>query len=183
MDYLARIKGLLLDPRAEWQRIAAEPGDAMRPFTQYAVPVSALPVLAGFIGGLLFWGLIGRHVGFFGHLFASLLAYALGLAGVFILAKLVGFLAPRFGGTADEASAMKLAAYAPTASWLAGISALIPPLGFLAILGLYSLYIFWVGVPVLVRVPEERRLMFTLALIGCAIVVNILLAGLVAIIL
>jgi hypothetical protein len=183
MDLVARIKGLLLNPREEWQRIAAEPGDAMRPFTQYAVPVSALPVIAGFVGGLLFWGLVGRHVGFFGHLFGSLLAYGLGLAGVFILAKLIGFLAPKFGGAADEAGAMKLAAYAPTASWLAGISALIPPLGFLAILGLYSLYILWVGIPVLLRVPEERRLMFTLALIGCAIAVNIVLAAVVAIIL
>jgi len=187
MDLVARIKGLLLNPREEWQRIAAEPGDAMRPFTQYAVPVSALPVLAGFVGGLLFSGLMGgmmgHRPGFFGQVFGALLAYGLGLAGVFILAKLVGFLAPKFGGSADEASAMKLAAYAPTASWIAGISALIPPLGFLAILGLYSLYIFWVGVPVLARVPEERRLVFTLALIGCAVLVNIVLAAIVAIIL
>ena len=124
MDLVARIKGLLLNPREEWQRIAAEPGDAMRPFTQYAVPVSALPVLAGFVGGLLFSGLMGgmmgHRPGFFGQVFGALLAYGLGLAGVFILAKLVGFLAPKFGGSADEASAMKLAAYAPTASWIAG---------------------------------------------------------------
>lgn len=180
MDLVARIRGLLLTPREEWARIAAEPGDAMQPFRHFAMPVSALPVVAGFLGGLLFWG--GRS-GFLGHAFAALFAYGLGLAGVFVLAKLVALLAPRFGGTADDASAMKLAAHAPVASWIAGVSALIPPLGFLAILGLYSLYIFWVGVPVLARVPEERRLVFTLTLVGCAIVVNIVLARVVALIL
>jgi hypothetical protein len=43
----------------------------------------------------------------------------------------------------DETAAMKLAVYSPTAAWLAGVFAILPPLAILGILGLYSLYIFW----------------------------------------
>ncbi len=100
-------------------------------------------------------------------------------SGVFVVAKIVEILAPMFGGSADAGGAMKLAVYAPTAGWLAGVFFLIPPLGFLSLLGLYSLYLFWVGIPILTRVPEERRLPFVLAVIVCAVVVNLLI-GLVA---
>jgi hypothetical protein len=180
MDIVARAKALILSPQAEWPRIAAEPVAApMQPFTAYAMPVSAVPAVALLLGGLLFPGLSGERAGALG----ALAAYALGLAGVLVSAKLIEALAPRFGGVADPVAAMKLAAHAPTASWLAGVFALVPPLGFLALLGLYSLYLLWTGIPVLVRVPQERRLVFTLALVAAAIAINIALALLVTLIL
>ncbi|HTE18449.1 MAG TPA: YIP1 family protein, partial [Armatimonadota bacterium] len=98
----------------------------------------------------------------------------LGLAGVWVFGKIVQALAPQFGGTGEEVPAMKLAAYSPTAMWLAGVFALVPPLAILSLLGLYSLYILYKGVPVVTRVPEDRALVFTLTLIVCAIVVNFL---------
>lgn len=72
---------------------------------------------------------------------------------------------------------MKLAAYSPTAMWLAGVFALVPPLAFLAVLGIYSLYILYIlykGAPVVTRVPEDKALVFTLALIACAFLINLL---------
>lgn len=70
--------------------------------------------------------------------------------------KVVQALAPHFGGTGGELPAMKLAAYSPTAMWLAGVFALLPPLGILAVRGLHSLNILHKGVPVVTRVPEEK---------------------------
>ncbi len=120
------------------------------------------PVLPGFsIGGLLA---------------QSVASYLLGLAGVWVFGKVVQALAPRFGGTDEEAPAMKLAAYSPTAMWLAGVFVLVPPLSILALLGLYSLYR---GTPVVTRVPEDRALVFTLALVACAVAVNILVVFLI----
>ncbi|MFT8245803.1 Yip1 family protein [Roseomonas sp. BN140053] len=186
MNIVSRAKGLILQPAAEWRLIAGEGGRPADHFTGYAVPMAAIPAVASFIGTLLLGGALSRvdpglRIGLVSALVAAVVSYVLGLLGVFVLAKLVEFLAPRFGGTADPLQAMKLAVYSPTASWLVGIFFLVPPLAFLAFLGLYSLYILWVGIPIVVRVPEDRRLVFTLALIACAIVVNVLigfLAGL-----
>jgi Yip1 domain len=177
MDIVARAKGLITRPREEWGVIAGEPSDTASLFKGYVVPMSAIPVVASFIGLAIFArtvvpGLPGLSVG--SLLLQSIASYLLGLAGVWVFGKIVQALAPRFGGTGEEVPAMKLAAYSPTAMWLAGVFALVPPLAILSLLGLYSLYILYKGVPVVTRVPEDRALVFTLTLIVCAIVVNFL---------
>jgi hypothetical protein len=53
---------------------------------------------------------------------------------VWVFGKIVQALAPRFGGAGEEMPAMKLAAYSPTAMWLAGVFALVPPLAILTVL-------------------------------------------------
>ncbi len=177
MDIVARAKGLITRPREEWQSIAGEPSDTAGLFKGYVMPVSAIPVVAGFIGAAILARVFasvlpGLSIG--ALLAQSVVSYILGLAGVWVFGKIVQALAPRFGGTGEEVPAMKLAAYSPTAMWLAGVFALVPPLAILSLLGLYSLYILYKGVPVVTRVPEDRALVFTLTLIVCAIVVNFL---------
>ncbi len=181
MDIVARARGLILQPGEEWYRIAAETTDTRSLFTAYAMPMAAVPAAAGFIGGAMIARTMGLHpgmerIGTGTLLLYSIIAYLLGLAGVWLLGKIIQALAPRFEGSRDEVAAMKLAVYSPTASWLAGIFAILPPLSFLSLLGLYSLYIFYRGVPVVAGVPQDRALGFTLAVILCALVVNILVA-------
>lgn len=177
MDIVARAKGLITRPREEWQAIAGEPSDTASLFKGYVIPMSAVPVVAGFIGAAIFVrmfaeALPGLSIG--ALLAQSVVSYVLGLAGVWVFGKVVQALAPRFGGTGEEVPAMKLAAYSPTAMWLAGVFALVPPLAILAVLGFYSLYILYKGVPVVTRVPEDKALVFTLALMACAFLVNLL---------
>jgi hypothetical protein len=176
MDIVARAKGLITRPREEWAVIAGEPSDTVGLFKDYVVPMSAIPAVAGFIGLAVFARMFaavlpGFSVG--ALLVQSVLTYLLGLVWVWVFGKIVQFLAPRFGGTGEEGPAMKLAAYSPTASWLAGAFTLVPPLAILALLGLYSLYILYKGVPVVTRVPEGRALAFTLALIACGLAVYV----------
>ncbi|MBX6743235.1 MAG: YIP1 family protein [Acetobacteraceae bacterium] len=181
MDIVARAKGLILQPKEEWYRIAGETADTRSLFTAYAMPMAAIPAAAGFIGWAMIGGMLSmhpgmRHIGIGALLLQSIVTYLLSLVGVWVLGKIIHALAPRFEGNRDEVAAMKLAVYSPTASWLAGIFFILPPLSFLCILGLYSLYIFYRGVPVVAGVPQDRVLGFTVAVILCALVINILVA-------
>jgi hypothetical protein len=97
------------------------------------------------------------------------------LIGVYVIAFLIDALAPTFGGRKDFNSAFKVAAYAPTAAWVAGVFALLPILSVLTILGLYSLYLFYIGLPALVRTPPERAIGYVLAVIVCAVIVWVLI--------
>ena len=72
-----------------------------------------------------------------------------GLIGVLVIAYVIDFLAGVFGAQKNLDNAMKVAAYAPTAAWLAGIFGLIPLSGFLSLLGLYSLYLLHTGIAAL----------------------------------
>jgi hypothetical protein len=65
---------------------------------------------------------------------------------------------------------MKVSAYAPTAAWLAGVFNIIPALAILGILGLYSLYLLYTGIVVLMKPPADKALLYTIAVIVCAII-------------
>ncbi|HUF65311.1 MAG TPA: YIP1 family protein, partial [Gemmatimonadaceae bacterium] len=101
------------------------------------------------------------------------------IAGVFIIAWIVNALAPTFGAQQSMPQAIKLAAYGATASWLAAIFGLIPALAFLSILGLYSLYLLYVGLPIMMKAPQEKVVPYLIAVIVAAIVSYVLLSWIV----
>jgi hypothetical protein len=71
----------------------------------------------------------------------------------------------------DQDGALKVAAFSGTAAWVAGIFRLVPPFAPLAILGVYSLYLLYVGLEVVAKVPKDRLLTceVTLILAGAAV--------------
>lgn len=177
---VTRVKALLLRPAPTWDEIDAEPATVGGLFKGYVLPLAAIPAVAGAIGLLVF----GVSGGFMGFGFSwrpsplwvvgnAVLQYALSLAMVFVLGVVINGLAKTFGAVQDQAQAMKVAAYAPTASWVAGAVMILPQLGFVAFLGgLYSLYLLYVGLPKLMKAPEERALPY----FGAVLVVAILAA-------
>jgi hypothetical protein len=179
---IARVRDLLLQPKEEWPKIAAEPATVGSLYANYVIYLAAVPVLCTLIGSLIFGYGVGGFTyrpSFFGAVATAILQYAMQLGGVYVFALIIEWLAPRFGGQPDRVSAFKLVAYGATASWLAGIFYLLPVLHVLALLGLYSLYLIYTGVPVLMRVPAERALAFTGALIAIGLVIGLVIAALI----
>jgi uncharacterized membrane-anchored protein len=75
---------------------------------------------------------------------------------------------------------MRVSAYSPTAAWVAGVFNIIPALSFLGILGLYSLYLLYTGIAAVMKPPADKALVYTIAVIVCAIIVWIIIFGIVA---
>jgi hypothetical protein len=178
-----RIKALLLTPKDEWPKIAAEPATIASLYSNYVIYLAAIPPLSTLIGSLVFGygvGGITYRPSVFGALATAVLQYGFQLGGVYVLALIIEWLAPRFGGDKDRVSAFKLAAYASTASWLAGIFSLVPWLSLLGLLGLYSLYLLYTGAPILMRVPAERAGRFTLSLIAVSFVIALVVVAITA---
>ena len=171
-----RVKNILLQPVAEWQKIAAETTDMKSLYVNYAVILAAIPAIASFIGSAI----VGYTVPIINTTmrmpFTSALGYAisqylLSLIGVYLVSLLVDALAPTFGGEKNPLNALKLTVYSSTAGWLAGIFAILPGLHMLGILGLYGAYLFYTGLPVLMKCPAEKA--------GAYTVVSILAAALI----
>ena len=53
MNLFERVKGILLNPRAEWAIIEREPGDMAYLFMNYVAILAAIPAVCGFIGSSL----------------------------------------------------------------------------------------------------------------------------------
>jgi len=179
---VARAKAIILQPKAEWPVIAAEPADAAGLFTRYAMPLAAIGPVSTFLHGQLFgygvWGLSWKP-SLIGGLAGMVSSYLIALVGLYVLSLIVDFLAPKFSGEANRAQALKLVVYGATAGFLAGIANLLPGLGILGLLGLYSFYLFYTGATPLMKVPEDKALGFTAVTLVCAMVVS-LVAGAVA---
>ncbi|HYI06940.1 MAG TPA: Yip1 family protein [Reyranella sp.] len=174
-----RIKNILMQPREEWPRIAAEPETIASLYTNYIIPVAGFAVLCAFIDNLMGFTLLGvTYKSTYGQaVMSAVWQFGLQLGGVFVMSLILGYLAPLFGGQNDRLNALKLAAYAATAGWLANVFLLIPWLGFLTLLGLYSLYLIRTGAPVLLAVPDNKALPFTAAFVGVGIVLSLIVFG------
>ena len=178
-----RVRNILLHPASEWTVIEAEPSTIRSIFANYVCILAAIPPLATAIGSLAFgrvaFGLSSRP-GVLSVLVAAVVQYILSVASVFILALVAEAVAPMFGGRKDRTQAVKLAAYSATASWLAGIFYIVPAVSPLAIVGLYSLYLFYLGAPKLMKPAEDKALLYTAVVIVSAFVLMILVSLLTA---
>ena len=174
---LQRVLDILMRPRETWLQINAEDGNPGRIYLGYLVFLAAIPAVAGFIG----YSLIG--VGAFGisvrvpvvqGLVSMVVGYVLSLAMVYVLALIANMLAPRFQAQQDMGSAFKLVAYASTAGMLGGVFSILPSLAMLGLLAaLYSVYLIYSGIPVLMKAPQEKAVGYTAALVVCGILAGI----------
>lgn len=178
---VARVKGIIMQPKSEWHVIDGEATSVGQIFMGYVVPLSAIPPIAAFIGMAVFGvgiPLIGTFrvpVGM--ALESAITRYILGLVAVYVMALIIDALAPTFGGQKSQVQALKVAAYSSTAAWLAGIFAIIPMLAWLGILALYSLYLLFVGLPIVMKSPTEKALGYTVVVIICEIVLFVVIAS------
>jgi hypothetical protein len=180
-----RAKAIILKPKEEWPIIAAEPMTQGQIFKGWVLPLAAIGPMASLIGGQVF------GYGGFGFSFrpsilsgitTAILSYAMTVLGVFVLALIADWLAPKFDGQSNRLNALKLVAFGATASFLAGIFGLIPALGVFGLLGLYSIYLFYTGAPLLMKVPEAKAGGYVAVTIICAIVLSLIIAPIVGLI-
>jgi len=182
MNLVDRIKNILTSPRTEWQVIETEPGEVGYLFTNYVAILAAIPAVCGFIGtALVGYGPI--RIGIGAALVSAIFGYILSFVIVYIVALIADALAPSFGGRKDFASALKLTVYSYTPAWLVGIFSLIPALGILGILGLYAFYLFYLGASPLMKVPPERSVTYTVAVVVCGIILTIVIGAIPALLL
>lgn len=169
-----RIRNILLSPQSEWDRISNEPADVSKLYMGYVLPLAALSAICGFVGMTMF-GVMGFRVGIVPGLVEAILRVISMMVGVFLLAFISNALAPSFGSQQNIGQAHKLAAYSFTAAFLAGVFMLFPPLMMLALVGLYSFVLLYLGLPRLMKTPEDKRIGYFITIIVVCIVVAIVL--------
>jgi len=175
---VARVKGILLQPKSEWLKIDGEFATTKSLFTRYAMILAAIGPVCSLLGGQLM-PIMGMKLSIVGAIVVALVSYGMSLLGVFLLGLIIDALAPNFGGTANKVQAMKLAVYSWTAAWLAGFFGLIPMLGILAILGLYSFYLLFVGLPILMKVPEDKKVGYFIVTVIAGVVMYFIISAIV----
>ena len=177
MNLVARVQAILLNPKTEWPVIEREPGDVGFLFTSYVAILAAIPAACGFVGSSIV-GVAGYRAGFFSGLLGAILGYILAFVGVYVMALIINGLAPSFNGQKNFGNALELAVYSSTPAWLGGVFSLIPALAILGLVcALYSFYLLYLGIPVLMKSPDDKSPIYTVVVVVCAIVVSIIIGA------
>jgi hypothetical protein len=177
-----RAKGIILSPKTEWVRIAGEDTTTKEVATGYVIPLMLIGPACGIIGSILFGG---AYAGIYAPspvraVVGAVVAFVLALISFYLLTILAHVLAPRFGATEGESRSFKLVAYSLTPSLLIGLLTLWPALWPLQVLAFYGIYLIYLGATPMLGIPQDKAMPYTVVLVVCAFVLNIIVGALTA---
>jgi hypothetical protein len=181
MDLQRRVVGILTSPRHEWSVVAGEPDDVASLYRNYIAILAAIPAFSVLAGLALVGGRFLGVVAITTAITAALVNYVMALAAPIIAAVVIQKLAPSFHAHGGTAHALKLVAYSSTPVWLAGIcyiSVVLAPLVLLA--ALWAIYLYYVGLPVVLKTPHDQVIPFMLVSALTVIVANVVLRAFVS---
>jgi len=180
MNLPARVTNILTKPAAEWSVIAAEPADVTSIFVGYVLILAAIPAVCQFIGISLISAPVVGAFGMGAGLTGAIVGYVSGVVGVFIAAFVIQQLASTFASSGGLTQALKMVAYSYTPVWIAGVLYLVGILAPLAILAaLWAVYLFYVGLPKVMKTPADRVVPYMIVSAIVVIVVHLVLQMLV----
>ncbi len=172
-----RVKNIIMSPKTEWQVIDGESGDTQEVFTYVAI-LAAIPAIIGLIFSLLLSRTLSELGISSGTIIVStVLGYILTFVIIYAVAYLTDALAPTFGGEKHLPSALKLIAYSYTPLWVASIFSFVPLIGFLIVLAglVYTIYVLYLGVPVMMRAPQDKTVGYTIVIIIGGIITGLVI--------
>jgi hypothetical protein len=159
MDLKTRAINMCTKPAAEWQVVATEPQTVESLIKGYAAPLSAIGAVAGLLASMVFRTLFGGGIsGLIFAICAALVGWIFSLIGCYIGALVIEKLAPNFQSSGNTVQALKMIVFASTPMWLAGVFNIIPLLSLPLILlaALYSVYVFYLGLPPVMKTPSTQ---------------------------
>ena len=176
-----RATNILTNPKSEWVAIGVEPETVQGLYTQYILPLAAIPAVATFLNRVLIGVPFVGRFGIVRSLVTACVLYAVSLASVIIAAVVIEQLAPKFKSSGNTVQALKLVAYATTPVWVAGIFNISLALAPLTIIGvLYAIYLFYLGLPSVMKTPPDQVVPFMVVSAIAILVVNLVLTFLIA---
>lgn len=168
-----RVKGILLRPKLEWPIIAAEQTTVKGLFQRYAMVLAAIPALASLIHNLL------DGDGPVSVLLGAVMTYAMSLLAVYVVGIVIDGIAQNFASEKNTVQSMKLAVYAMTPAWVGGVFNLIGWDWLGGLIGLYGIYLLYLGLAPLKRTPNDKAVLYTVVIVLVALLLNIVILGLI----
>lgn len=179
MNIIERVKNILVSPKKEWEVIAGENKSLSTVLTSYVLPLSLIGAAATLIG----WGLIGKSYsfGFLGSFTVkgwdigikyAIIALVSTTIGFLVTSFVVDALAPSFGSEKNLNKSAEFVGYSYTPSLVGGILGIFPSVAWLgALLGLYGLYLMYLGLGPIKKTPDDKRVVYLVISIVCLIAI------------
>ena len=174
--------GLLVRPSAQWRTIAELPESSFRTLVLYPCIFAVLPAVAWYYGT----SRVGWTVGDHGETIKltvesarqiSVLFYLAMLGAIAVIGYFVHWMSDTYGADSSLTKGIVIAGLTSTPLFIAGLVGVYPLLWIDLLIGVaalsWSVYLLYLGIPIIMGIPEERGFLFSSAVVGVAMVILI----------
>jgi hypothetical protein len=177
--------GILLNPRQEWATIRADNSTVKGHFGRYLLWVALLAPVAWYVGSTqVGWQLGDRTIRLTEVSAAQIMAlfYLAILIAATFLGYMIHWMSETYEATGSTiGKGVSIAGYTLTPLFVCGLSGFYPVLWLDMLLGCvaaaYTVYLLYVGVPIVMQIPSERGFLFASAMVGVGLIMCAALLG------
>lgn len=174
---LEHIIGFFLHPSDEWESVRRQNISLART-AFHILFLGAVPVVSGFIGTTQFGWQIGTSetvkLTLASAGMIAVLYYIVIIAAVYSVGWMIHWMGQTYGASQPFTRCLVLAAYIPIPIFLVGVSQLYPVLWLNLLIGIpavtYTVFLLYLGIPVMMEIPAERGFLFSSAVLAFGLV-------------
>ena len=176
--------GLLTRPSTQWKTIAELPESSFRTLVIYPWIMALLPAVAWYYGTSQVGWSVGDHGETIKLTEASarqicILFYFAMVACVSVIGYFIHWMSDTYGADSSVTKGIVIAGLTATPLFLAGLVGFYPVLWLDMLVGVaaisWAVYLMYLGIPIIMDIPEERGFLFSSAVMGVSLVILICL--------
>ena len=176
--------GLLTRPSNQWRSIADLPESSFQTLVLYPWIMAIIPAVAWYYGTTQIGWSVGQHGEVIkltpgSALRICILFYFTMVACVAIIGYFIHWMADTYGAQSSITKGIVIAGLTATPLFLAGAIGFYPLLWLDMLIGVtavcWAVYLMYLGIPIVMDIPEERGFLFSSAVLGVAMVILICL--------
>ncbi|MCB1615726.1 MAG: DUF1282 family protein [Pseudomonadales bacterium] len=177
--------GFLFFPHKQWEIVSDAATDKFNAALPYPIIFALVPALAWYYGTTqIGWTVADGNVVRLTTDSALKIVIAFYLAMIFAIIAIgysIHWMSETYGTASSIAKGITISGYTATPMFIAGILGVYPLLWLDMILGTiavcWAVYLLFIGVPIVLKIPEERGFLYSSAIISVCLVVLIVLMG------
>jgi hypothetical protein len=178
--------GLLVRPATQWRKVAELPSATMTTMILYPCIMALLPAVAWYYGTTRIGWTVGDgdaiKLTTESALAIIILFYLAMITAVAIIGYFIHWMADTYGAESSLAKGIVIAGFTATPLFLAGLTGFYPLLWLdllLAVVAVcWSVYLLFLGIPIVMKISEERGFLFSSAVIAiCLVMIICIMVG------
>ena len=176
--------GLLVKPSSQWRSIAELPEKSLNILVLYPAIMAVLPAVAWFYGTSRVGWTVGDSTDAIKLTVESarqisILFYLAMIACVACIGYFIHWMSHTYGAESTIAKGVVIAGLTATPLFISGLVGFYPLLWLDLLIGVgavsWSVYLLYLGIPIVMDIPEERGFLFSSAVLAIALVILICL--------
>lgn len=173
--------GLLFRPKTQWQSIANRGNIALASAVLYTMILAVIPAVAWLYGVTQIGWTVGdgERIRMTSDSATTIIVlfYITMVVSVVLIGYMIHWMSRTYGSDSTMAKGVAIAGFSATPLFIAGAIGFMPVFWLALLIGVsavsYSVYLLYVGIPIVMKIPEERGFLFSSAVIAICLVILI----------